>query len=192
MNGVSVLILNKNKITNYSTERNRMLKSARDKWVLFLDSDESLSKELKKEIESGDYQKGNFDAFYIDRKNYFLGQYVGTDRIIRLAKRDSGKWSRAVHETWNISSERIGYLSGFIIHNTAESLSYYLNKINNYSNLHSKANKDEGKKSSLFKIIIYPIGKFIVTLLKSRNLVFSIMQSLHSFLSWTKLYFLQY
>lgn len=182
MTNLSILTLNKKDITDFAYERNELLKKAKTDWVLFLDSDEKLSKEIQIEKLSNKY-----DGYYIYRKNYFLNQYIGQDKIIRLGKKNSGRWERKVHETWNIKNA--GLLDSFIIHNTADNLTDYLNKINNYSNLHAQANLEEGKKSTLFKIIFFPIGKFIMTLVKSKHLVFSIMQSLHSFLSWTKMYF---
>ena len=136
----------------------------------------------------------------MERKNFFLGQYVGSDKIVRLVKKGTGKWQRAVHETWTPNKtllpagrqdSRCGILNSVIIHNTADNLTDYLAKIDNYSTIHAKANFDEEKTSNLFKIIFFPIAKFVVTFVKSKNVVFSIMQSLHSFLSWTKLYFLQ-
>ena len=182
---MKILTLDKNKITDFAKERNLMIEKCSDDWVLFLDTDEKLD---------GKLQITNFDnnAYYLKRKNYFLGQYVGTDKIIRLVKKGTGKWVRAVHEIWvpNISDSRCGTLdSPVVIHNTADNLISYLKKIDNYSTLHAKENKKEGKKSTIVKIIFFPFGKFIVTLIKSRNVVFSIMQSLHSYLSWTKMYF---
>lgn len=186
---MQVLTLNKPNITNFSLERNKLMQSVDDQWILFLDKDETISKSLNQS-----FIKSNNEAYYIYRKNYFLGKSVGTDKIIRLVKKGTGKWVRAVHEFWKPNkSHLVGVMkNNFIIHNTADNLTGYLNKINNYSTLHAKANFDEGKRTTLFKIIFFPIFKFIVTLVKSKNIVFSIMQSLHSFLSWTKLYLQQY
>ena len=180
-NSISTIILNKRNIEDFAFERNELLKQAKTEWVLFLDSDEKLAKPISKVSDK-------YDGYILKRKNYFLGQYVGTDNIVRLGKKSSGKWHRKVHETWEIKN--IGQLDNYIIHNTAHSLNDYINKINFYSKLHAQANKEEGKKSNLFKIIFFPSGKFIVTLIKSKNVVFSIMQSFHSFLAWTELYFL--
>lgn len=185
---MKILTLNKAKITNFAKERNKLLEKVKDsEWVLFLDDDERLNDELC--ITNYEY-----NAYYLKRKNYFLGQYVGTDKIIRLVKKGSGKWERLVHEIWiSKTSHPAGVIkSPFIIHNTAVNLRDYIKKINNYSNLHAKENKKEGKNSNLFKIIFFPIAKFIFTLIKSKNIVFSIMQSLHSYLSWAKLYLRQY
>lgn len=180
-----VVTLNTPNVKDYAKARNDLLKKSNSDWVLFLDSDEKLE---NKEINVD----GNSDCYYFYRKNYFLGQYVGSDKIIRLVKKGTGTWKREVHEVWVANhGNRVGFIGNSIIHNTAISLSDYLNKMNIYSDLHAKANAKEGKRSTIIKIIFFPIGKFIITLIKSKHVVFSIMQSLHSFLSWTKLYFLQ-
>ena len=152
-------------------------------WILFLDRDEKL---FKTQSNLSD----KYDCYKLSRKNYFLDKYVGSDLIIRVVKKGSGKWKRAVHEIFvPFKGKKVGFIKdNFIIHNTADNLSGYLKKINFYSTLHAKENKKEAKKSTLFKIIFFPLGKFIITLIKSKNVAFSIMQSLHSFLSWTKLY----
>jgi len=183
---MKILTLNKEKITDFSFERNKLMQSVSNSndWILFLDRDEKLFKTLSN-------LSDKYDCYKLLRRNYFLGKYVGCDIIIRVIKKGSGKWSRSVHETFVPSNDKkIGFIKdNFIIHNTADNLSGYLKKINFYSTLHAKENKKEAKKSTLFKIIFFPIGKFIVTLVKSKNIVFSIMQSLHSYLSWTKMYF---
>lgn len=180
MKEVEIVTLKKSNINDFAKERNDILKKSKSNWVLFLDSDEKLSKPI---VNISD----DYDGYVIRRKNYFLGKFVGEDKIVRLGKSYFVTWRRLVHEVWVI--KKVGTLDNYIIHNTADSLSEYLIKINYYSDLHAKANLNEGKKSSMFKIIVYPILKFILTFIKSRNIVFSIMQSLHSYLSWTKMYF---
>lgn len=182
---IKILTLKKNNIEDFAKERNELLKKSKSKWNLFLDSDEKLNKSVIQLLNN------SVTVYYLTRKNYFLNQYVGSEKLIRLVKKGSGKWVRKVHEVF-VPKRKAGYLPNIIIHNTANNLYDYLNKINKYSDLHAKENKKEGKKSNLFKIIFYPVGKFCLTLIKSHNVVFSIMQSLHSFLSWSKLYFLQY
>lgn len=193
---ISVITIKNKKIEDFAEERNRalrlaMLAQGKGKWVLFLDSDEVLTPELETEIKS--LNPGAYGGFYVKRKNYFLGQYAGTDKIIRLVKKGSGEWRRIVHETYRLAGgTKAGYLKNCLIHNTASNLHDYISKINNYSSLHALANKKEGKKAFLFKIVFYPILKFVQTFIKSGHIVFSLMQALHSFLSWSKLYFLRF
>lgn len=180
------LTLNKKNITDFAKERNNLLKNAREDWVFFVDKDETVSPALGQEIRQL-HNNSIIQSYYIKRNNFFLKQYVGTDKIIRLVKKGSGKWVRAVHETFQ-PSHPAGVMKNTLQHNTADNLSNYLNKINSYSTLHAFENEKEGKKASLTKIIFFPIFKFFVTLVKSKHIVFSIMASLHSFLSWSKQY----
>lgn len=185
---VETIVLKKENIRDFAKERNALLAKAKGDWVFFVDSDEEVPRELKEEIEN--LKVKDYDGFYIRRKNYFLGKYVGTDKIIRLARKNAGRWKRRVHETWQVKG-KVGELKNPLIHKTAESLSDYLRKINYYSTLHAEANKEEGKTSSIGKIIFYPKVKFIQTFWKSRHFVFSLLQSFHSFLAWSKLWVLQ-
>jgi len=180
---MKILTLNKPNIIDFAKERNNLLNKSKSDWNLFLDSDEKLSKPAFNISDKYDY-------YFFYRKNYFLKNYVGTDRLVRLVKKGTGEWKRIVHEKWVPKKiSRVGGMyKSYIIHDTADKLADYISKINNYSTLHAKANFLEGKRSSLCKIVLFPIGKFILTFVISRNVVFSIMQSLHSFLSWTKLY----
>ncbi|HUC94637.1 MAG TPA: hypothetical protein VMR19_01355 [Candidatus Saccharimonadales bacterium] len=183
MNNLVTVTLNKPVISNFAGERNELLRKAKESWVLFLDTDEKLSQELKKEI--SDLDTSDFSGFYIKRKIIFLGKEIGEDKVLRLGKKNSGKWSRRVHETWLVKG-KIGTLEGYIIHNTANNLHDYIGKMNKYSSIHAEENLKEGKRLGLFKIIFYPKLKFVQNMLSGRGFVFSMLQSFHSFLGWAK------
>lgn len=189
MNNVEIITLSKKNIHNFALERNILLKKTKRGWIFFVDTDEVVSKELANEISNLDLDNSDYNGYVVTRKNYFLGQYVGEDKIVRLGKVSSGKWKRMIHEIWNIKG-KIGELKSPLIHNTATYLRDYITKIDFYSSLHAKANREEAKIPTLFKILFYPALKFFITLIKSKNVVFSVMQSFHSFLSWAKMYLL--
>lgn len=186
-NNLEIITLNKTGITDFAKERNDLLKKTKAEWVFFVDTDETVSKKLKQEIDGWlDSQMiGTYDGFYIYRKNYFQGQYVGTDRILRLGRKNAGQWSRRVHEIWNIKGN-IGQLKNPLIHNTAKNLYEFISKINNYSTLHAKENLNRGNRSNIAKIIFYPIFKFVESIIIGRGFVMSMLQSFHSFLAWSK------
>ncbi len=184
MKNFEIITLNKKNITDFAKERNLLLKKARKEWVLFLDSDEKITPTLKSEI-AEKILNDKFQGFYIRRKNYFLGKYTGTDKILRLGRKKAGGWVRRVHEIWRINGN-IGELKNPIIHNTAGTVSEMITKINFYSTLHAKANKSEQKTANLFKIFFYPKIKFVQSIFMGRGMVFSILMAFHSFLSWSK------
>ena len=183
MNNVEIITLKAPDIRDFALERNKLLKSSGSAWVFFVDSYEKISEELKKEIENLD--PGNFNGFYIKRKIIFLGHEIGEDKVLRLGKRDAGEWNRKVHEVWNIKG-KVGVLKNFLIHNTAEDISSYVGKINKYSGMHAEENLREGKKTNILKIILYPKMMFIKNILQGRGFAFSMLQSFHSFLGWSK------
>ncbi|MGA2910737.1 MAG: hypothetical protein ABSE04_03015 [Candidatus Microgenomates bacterium] len=183
-----VIILKEENIKDFALARNRLLAKTKSEWILFLDTDEKLPKKLAEEIAK--LEPGNFEGFYIKRKIVFLGKVIGEDKVLRLARKKSGKWVRRVHETWKINGP-VGTLKNYIIHNTAYNLHNYIEKINNYSSIHASENLKEGKSSNLFKMIFYPKAKFIQNILEGRGYIFSMLQSFHSFLGWAKQWELQ-
>ncbi len=185
-----VILIKKEVIEDFAQVRNEALKKSNNKWVLFLDHDEILSEPLVKEIKDLDLENTSFSGFFVTRENYFINEYVGADILVRLAKKSSGEWHRAVHEKWEIKG-KLGYFNGVIIHNTSNTVFEMIKKLDNYSSVHVKENLKEGKRSNIFIILFFPIFKFIESLLKGRGIVFSILQSFHSFLAWSKQWLLQ-
>jgi hypothetical protein len=165
-----------------------LLGKSKSEWVLFLDSDEKLSAGLTKEISDLDVK--DFKGFIIKRKIFFLGREIGEDKVLRLGRKDAGKWARKVHETWHIEG-KVGILRNYIIHDTAANLQDYIGKINTYSSIHAAENLKEEKNSNLLKIILFPKLKFLQNALQGRGFVFSMLQSFHSFLGWAKQWELQ-
>ena len=207
MKNLTIITLNSPSITNFAEARNRELEKAKTPWVLFVDSDEVITKELEAEIEVA-VRADQFDAYYLKRQDIFLGRELkygetGQAKFIRLAKKDFGKWVRPVHEVWSpvgarpVSPANIGYLNHPLIHHSHSSISTFLDKINLYSELDAQYRYNSGVKSSFWKIAVYPIVKFKLNYLLHRGfldgvpgLIMAMMMSFHSYLTWTKLYLL--
>jgi glycosyltransferase involved in cell wall biosynthesis len=186
----SILTLKEKNITNFAKARNRLLSTADTEWVLFLDSDEFISPALKKEIDSINNPK--YNGYLINR------QGIVEEQLLRLARKNSGKWQRRVHEVWNVKG-KVGKLKNPIIHNDNLPVLDLVKKINYYSTLHARANYEEGKSANLFKIIFFPKYKFFQTYILKKayqkglnGFVFSLMQAFQCYLSWSKLYFLSF
>lgn len=182
---MKTVILNKKNIKDFAKERNSLLAKIKDEWVFFLDSDEAPDKVLKKELANISKKEPGVKGYYVTRKNYFLNIFVGQEKLVRVGKRRAGKWEHRVHEVWRIKG-RMGYLKGYIRHNTAASVGEMVSKINNYSGLHALENKQRNRKSSIVKICLFPLFKFVESIIKGRGFVFSVLQSFHSFLAWSK------
>lgn len=192
----------KRKLANdFSSQRNFGLKKAKGEWVLFLDADEIISDRLSKEILKS-VKNPSFNGYFLKRKDNFKGMFLkygetGTIRLLRLGRRKSGKWIRKVHEHWEIEG-KVGELRNPIIHYPHKIFRDFIKNVNVYSSIHAKENYKEGKNSSILKIIIIPVAKFINNYVYklgfldgSFGFVVSATMSFHSFLSWSKLWLIQ-
>lgn len=125
----STKLLTKNVLLIYpnstfvETVRDYGIKQAKTDWVLILDSDERISKELASEIKSLDLdQNKNTGGYYIPRKNIFGEEkwlkYGGwwPDYQTRLInKKLFANWPHRIHSTPNIKGE-IKYLKNPLLH----------------------------------------------------------------------------
>jgi len=68
-NKLEIITLHKPGITDFASARNLLLKQSKSDWILFLDSDEKLSDELKKEI--SDLDGTGYMGFLSNEKLYF-------------------------------------------------------------------------------------------------------------------------
>ena len=185
---------------DFAAQRNFGLRKAKGDWVLFIDSDEEISQELNKEISQLINNPINqMNGYYIRRQDRLWGKLMtgteaGRTRILRLVRKGSGKFMRRVHEYYECTGTT-GALKNKLIHNPHPTLRKFLVDVNRYSTIHAQENLEEGKKSTLFKIIFYPVGKFLYNWLVlggckdgDRGVIVSLIMSLHSFLSWSKLW----
>lgn len=191
---------------DFATQRNFALKKAKFEWVLFIDADERVNKSLKAEILKV-LKKNKHEGYFLRRKNYWLGQKMnwgewsecnilstyGHNRVLRLGKKNSGVWKRRVHEYWDIKNS--AELKNYLIHHGHTSIKGVLENLNQQSYLHSKANSNEGKTSSLLKIIFMPPAKFFVNYFLKQGFrdgghgfVYAVFMSFHSFLAWSQLW----
>lgn len=201
---LTIITLNTPDITDFAGARNSELKKAKTEWVLFVDTDEKVTPELKQEILSviHDPSSSLYSAYRIRRLDTFLGRELrhgetGHAYFVRLSRRDWGVWQRPVHEVW-MGSGNIGTLQNPLLHHPHATLSDFLAKINKYSSIEAEYRYKSGLKSSLFKIWFYPLAKFVWNYLFRLGFldgvpgaIMAIMMSFHSYLTWTKLFLLQ-
>lgn len=188
---------------DFAAQRNFGQEKTKGDWTLFVDADEEVSKELMNEI----IQLINnpiiiTEGYFIGRRDELWGKMMtgteaGKSKILRLIKRGKGKWVRQVHE-YIIPPLKTGVLKNSLIHKPHPTLWKFIKDINYYSTIHAEENHREHKRSSILKIIFYPIVKLFYNWIVlrgykdgSRGFVVSLMMSLHSFLSWSKLWLIQ-
>jgi len=184
---------------DFAAWRNFGLEQVKGKWVFFIDADERVSPPLAKEIKEA-VKKTDCQGFYLKRRDWFGGRWLkhgetANVRLLRLARKGSGRWEREVHEVWMVRGNR-NELKNPLLHYPHPSINQFLNEIDFHSSLHAKALKEEGAKPSLLRILLNPLGKLLDNYFLKLGfldgmpgLVVALMMSLHSFLARSKLYF---
>lgn len=126
--------------TNFSQLRNLGKEKANNGWILYVDADEEITKDLVKEIEQVIDGANNPTAYFISRRNFYLGkEWPIKDKIERLFKKDNLLgWYGEVHESPKIIGEK-GELKNELIHRTHNSLEEMLNNTMVWSNFEAKA-----------------------------------------------------
>jgi glycosyltransferase involved in cell wall biosynthesis len=186
---------------DFAAQRNYGMEQAKNDWILFVDADERVSPELRKEIESLSDQNSTL-AYFIPRRDFFWGtelkhgevSKVRNRGLIRLVKKGSGSWSGSVHEEFK-TDKPSGKLNSFIDHYPHQTIKEFLHEINMYSTLRAKELQSQGKKSSILSILSYPFFKFLLVyfvylgfLDGPAGFAYAFVMSFHSFLVRAKLY----
>lgn len=187
------------------TERSR---SAKGEWVFFVDADERVSKELSEEIKES-IKKDNVNGFYFRRIDNFMGKWLkhgevggvgegegfGGVKILRLAKKNVGRWKRKVDEIWEVKG-KTKTLKNPLLHYSHPTLTEFFTSINERSTLNAKEFYKDGRKITLIEWF-KPLAKFIQNyffrlgfLDGNPGFVFAVLMSFHSFLVRGKLYLL--
>lgn len=196
---------------DFSEQRNFGLKKSKNEWVLFIDGDEEVSIELKKEIKeifkvkNSVLDEEKIGAFYIKRRDFWWGRELKYGEIrkiknkglIRLVRKGCGKWVGKVHEEFKILNLefKIQSLKNYLNHYPHPQLKEFIQEINFYTSLRAKELFFKGKKTNIWEIIFYPLGKFILNyfiylgfLDGPPGFAYAFLMSFHSFLVRVKLF----
>lgn len=153
------------KFDDFSSQKNYAIDQASHDWIVWIDADEVLTKELQEEIKEAVENPKNYVGFYIYRTFFFKGKkmrYTGTqnDKLIRVFNRQHCRYEGMVHE--KIKPEgKIGTLENKILHYSYISFDRYIVKLNQHSELKAEELFERGMTITPFHIIIKPLARFI-------------------------------
>jgi glycosyltransferase involved in cell wall biosynthesis len=126
---------------NFAERRNYGLRKAKGKWVLYIDTDERISSELREEIEIVLSQEHSmFDAYRLPRKNFYFGnhEWPYIEQLERLFKRSAlEEWYGELHETAKVKGS-IGDLDGYLLHYTRQDLATMVAKTAQWSEIEAE------------------------------------------------------
>ncbi len=199
--GASVIRIGQN--TGYSDAKRIAMSHCHGEWLFWLDADERITDELRKQILSAVESPGGINAFRMPRKSFFLGKWIRhcgwyPDYIVRLFRHGKARFSDdLVHEKLVIEG-KIGTLTAPILHYTDPTLEHYLQKFNRYTTLSARQMHSEGKKASFLDIFLRPpvtfFRMFVIRLgfLDGyEGFLLSALSSMHVLVKYAKLRFLK-
>ncbi len=185
---------------DFAAQRNFGLNRAKSDWVLFIDSDEIVSPQLRDEIKRV-IQQDEAVGYTMKRRDFLFGKWlkhgetVGVE-LLRLARKNVGSWKRPVHETWEVKGAVLT-LQAPLLHYPHATIAEFLASINRYTTINARVFKDDGVTASWFEIFVYPAAKFINNFIfragfldGTAGFIVAALMSFHSFLTRAKLYFL--
>ncbi len=126
----------------FHINKQKALDACHGDWILQLDADEVVDGALRDEILAVIHNPDAKDAYYLPRKNFFIGHWLSKggqypDYLIRLFRNGKGKFpNRSVHEQIAVSGS-VGYLTKPLLHYTNRTFADYWRKAGTYTTLTS-------------------------------------------------------
>lgn len=146
--------------------REEMKQQAKEEWVLFLDPDEVLTRELKEELSEN---MQNCDYFSTPRKNIIFGKWIQHSRWwpdyqVRLFKKDAVVWPTEIHKQPKTSGKEYKVRPKeelAITHFNYESIDEYISKAMRYAKSEAYGYVQKKQSMTLSKTITTVISEFI-------------------------------
>lgn len=146
--------------------KNWAIPQASNEWVLIVDADERITKELADEVMLCLSRGPENDGYWIYRNNHFLGHPLKygdarTDRVLRLFHRDRGRYyGPSDHGEVEIDSGRVGKLESKMLHFSCWGYDQLFDKNDRYTKLQAQQWSEQGKDATYFKLLIGPMWRF--------------------------------
>jgi glycosyltransferase involved in cell wall biosynthesis len=152
--------------TTIGAARNNAIVRARTAWIFVIDADERCTPELAREIGDVVARPGDTSAYRVPRRNFFLGGEIrhggwGSDKPIRLFRRDLRYNTNLVHEHVDVTSGSIGEVNNSLLHYTYVSLDQYFEKFDRYSRWWAEQNFAKGRRGSAAAVVFKPPARFV-------------------------------
>ena len=136
--------------------RNQAIGYCSHEWIFSLDTDERMTPALQEEIRQVLARPNPADAYFVPRKNFFLGRWIKhcgwyPDHVLRLFRREAGRFSdNLVHERVIVDGA-IGTLSHHLLHYSYTEARQVEDKIQRYARAGAKEMALRGKRVSPLK-----------------------------------------
>lgn len=184
--------------SGFGKQKNLCAGRTRNNFILNIDADERITRELKDEILKA-VGSGDKAGYYIPRMNFFGERWIRhcgwyPDYNLRLYRKDMGGFSeRRVHESVIVDGPK-GYLKNPMVHRTYRDISDYLKRMERYSTLAARQMLEDGKGAGLIDMSLRPPFTFFKMFVLKRGFlegatgfVLSALYAFYTFVKYAKL-----
>jgi glycosyltransferase involved in cell wall biosynthesis len=192
------IYVHKNTPNSLNTTKNYGFSKAKSDWILSLDADERVSKELAEEIGSVVSQT-SINGYWMPRKNIVFGKWIQhgiwyPDKQLRLFRRGKGKFpEKHNHEYLGVTGELVE-LKNHLIHQNYQTIIQFVDKMNHtYTDNEAEVLLASGKKLEWFDAIRMPVSDFILNFFRRQSykdglhgLILSSLQAFYALLVFAK------
>jgi glycosyltransferase involved in cell wall biosynthesis len=135
----------------FGPQKNFALSKATGEWVFSIDADERVTPALEGAIRGAIASDSPHAGYEVKRSNLYCGKVVrhgdwGRDRVLRLFRRDSGRFQNLqLHEGVEVDGS-VGELQGELLHESIQTRAQMMEKIESYSTIWAQQAYDMGRR----------------------------------------------
>lgn len=178
--------------------RNYAYSLAKNEWVLSLDADETVTEELKREIDEMLWSNAEYSAFSVPLRNYIGGYWVRHGgwypaAKVRLFKKDKFKYEEACVHPRIFLEGKCGHLKKDIVHKGYPDIEHFLSSLNYQTTKEAEKWLHDKRKMSFAKAMHRTSDRFIRGYIFKKGfkdgfigLVVAVFAGLYQFLSYAK------
>ena len=183
----------------FHINKQKVVDKATQPFVLWLDADEIVDKDLGSEIKKVIKNK-KINGYFIPRKNYIFGKWIKhtgwyPDYQLRLFKKGKINWPCvSVHENPMVEGQA-DYLKGHLVHQNYTSVGQYLEKLNKYTSLDAERLSSEINPPYIRHILVRPLDELVKRLVAQKGykdglhgLVLSMLQAFYELVVVVKIW----
>ena len=146
--------------------RNEAVAHVTHDWVFSLDTDERATPEIRDEIRTLLSQGSDADAYFVPRKNWFLGRWIRHGgwypdyRQPQLFRKDRMRYREdLVHEGFELEG-KIGYLKEHVVQYPFRDVDHFLAKMERYSHLMARRMVEQGRRFHTHQLVTHSCFTF--------------------------------
>ena len=128
----------------------------------------------------------NLSGYLIPRQDIFYTRPLrhgetGQTKLLRLARKEAGIFTRSVHENWQVQG-RVGELTASLLHYKKDLTTGFIERMRLYGPIDSQSLKEENKHFSVLRLLFNPLLKFFLNYIVRRGFLDGLLGLFHAYL----------